>query len=184
MTGDMIVNLYLRDIWRSEQKHDIRCIFPSDKERLMDFMHTEFPDEKGWAMEAEHGWYEGTVLIAVDNQKIIGFACYDCSGKGYFGPFGVAKAYRGQHIGVELMYATFDAMKARHYGYAIIGWVSDDREGSPTEFYKKYAMASYIPHSDPHYTKYMQKVNMLNINIGGDYVEIDHFRNGENVNGC
>lgn len=175
MTGDMIVNLYLKDIWHTNGKCDIRHIFPSDKDRLLSFIQSEFPNEKGWVMEAEHGWYEGTVVIAVENMNIVGFACYDCSGKGYFGPFGVASAYRGKHIGIELMYAVFDAMKQKGYGYAVIGWVSDNREGSPTEFYKKWAMASYIPHSDPHYTKYMQKVNMENIHLQG-YDALDHFR--------
>lgn len=64
-------------------------------------------------MEVEHGWYEGTVVIAVKDHEIIGFACYDYTGKGYFGPFGVASDHRGEHIGVELMYAAFDAMKQR-----------------------------------------------------------------------
>lgn len=171
----MIINLYLRDIWREESNVSIRSIFPSDKEKMMFFMSQKFPDEPGWKMEVERGCYNGTVLIAVYNKKIIGFICYDCTGKGYLGPFGIDEKYRKQGVGKELLYACLDIMKAKGYGYAIVGWVSDDREGSPTNFYKKVAKAEYIPFSDPHYTLYRNKVEMENVSLCG-YDGLDHFR--------
>lgn len=145
MVGDMIVNLYQKDLWRDTRKYNIKRIFPSDKERLFSFIKENFPDEKGWLMEAEHAWHNGNVYIAVECEKIIGFACYDSSGKGYFGPFGVNKDYRSKGVGTELFYACLDAMKNDGYGYAIIGWVADkeDDEHSPVEFYEKTSQAKY-----------------------------------------
>ena len=175
MTGDMIINLYLREIWRQDLSISIRQIFPSDKQHVMNFMDREFSNEKGWKMEAERGWYNGTLLIVVKNEEIIGFICYDCTGQGYLGPFGISEKYRGQGIGKELLYACLDAMKIKGYGYAVVGYVSDDRVGSPTEFYKKVAKAEYIPFSNPHYTLYMNKVTMADETLAG-YDELDHFR--------
>lgn len=175
MTGDMIINLYLREIWRQDLSISIRQIFPSDKQHVMNFMDREFSNEKGWKMEAERGWYNGTLLIVVKNEEIIGFICYDCTGQGYLGPFGISEKYRGQGIGKELLYACLDAMKIKGYGYAVVGCVSDDRVGSPTEFYKKVAKAEYIPFSNPHYTLYKNKVTMANETLAG-YDELDHFR--------
>lgn len=175
MTGDMIINLYLREIWRQNLTISIRQIFPSDKQNMMDFMDCEFSNEKGWKMEVERGWCNGTLLIAVKDKEIIGFICYDCTGKGYLGPFGVSEKYRRQGIGKELLYACLDAMKIKGYGYGIVGWVSDDRKGDPATFYKKVAKAEYIPFSNPHYTLYKNKVSMANETLVG-YEELDHFR--------
>ena len=138
-------------------------------------MSEQFPNEKGWIMEVERGWYNGTLLIAVQDKQIVGFICYDCTGRGYLGPFGINKRYRKKGIGTELLYACLDDMKAKGYGYAIVGWVSDDRKGSPTDFYKKVAKAEYIPFSNPHYTLYKNKVEMENVALCG-YDELDHFR--------
>lgn len=162
MVGDMIVNLYQKDLWRDTRKYNIKRIFPSDKERLMSFIKKNFPDEKGWLIEAEHAWHNGNVYVAVECEKIIGFACYDSSGKGYFGPFGVNKDYRSKGVGTELFYACLDAMKNDGYGYAIIGWVADkeDDEHSPVEFYEKTSQAKYIPSSNPKNTIYSNKVNI------------------------
>ena len=47
MTGDMIINLYLREIWRQDLSISIRQIFPSDKQHVMNFMDREFFQRKG-----------------------------------------------------------------------------------------------------------------------------------------
>lgn len=154
MVGDMIVNLYMKDVWRTENKFGTRRIFPSDKEKLLDFIKDAFPKEKGWVMEAERAWQEGNVFLAVAEKKIIGFACFDCSGKGYFGPFGVLLDYRGKGVGTELFYACLDSMRNEGYGYAVIGWVDDSAVG----FYKRTADAVYIPNTEPNKTLYKRRV--------------------------
>lgn len=42
----MIVNLYAKDRWRIDCKYGTRVVFPSDSERVLNFVRKEFPDEK------------------------------------------------------------------------------------------------------------------------------------------
>lgn len=162
-TGDMIVNLYFRDRWREDNKFGTRVVFPSDSGRVLNFVRQEFPNEKGWLMEIDHALHEGKCIISVINNEIAGFACYDCSGKGYFGPFGVAKNHRGNGVGTELLYECFDEMKFCGYCYAIIGWVDDTAK----VFYEKTSNALYIPDSEPNKTLYMRRIKTM-IEFGDD----------------
>jgi len=157
-TGDMIVNLYLKDIWRTENLFHTRCVFPSDKKRVLAFVENEFPNEKGWLLEIDHAMHEGKCYISVLDNEILGFACFDCSGKGYFGPFGVAEKHRGKGVGTELLYACFEAMKFVGYGYAVIGWVDETAK----DFYVKAASATYIPYSEPYRTLYKRRILTAN----------------------
>jgi predicted N-acetyltransferase YhbS len=81
--------------------------------------------------------------IAQQDQKIIGFACYDAAALGYFGPTGVTENSRGKGIGKALLLACLLEMKLKGYGYAIIGWAG------PQEFYEKAVGAVAIPDSTP-----------------------------------
>ncbi len=56
-------------------------------------------------------------FIATENGKLVGFACYDSSSKGFFGPIGVDPQRRGENIGQALLVRTLTAM--REYGYYI-----------------------------------------------------------------
>ena len=42
-------------------------------------------------------------FIATENGKVIGFAFYDSSAKGFFGPIGVEPTRRGERIGQALL---------------------------------------------------------------------------------
>lgn len=68
-------------------------------------------------------------LVAIAQQQLVGFACYDATARGFFGPTGVAESHRGQNIGLALLYHTLAAMKAQGYAYAIIG------SAGPVDFY-------------------------------------------------
>lgn len=172
-TGDMIVNLYIQDIWRKTNNFNTRCVFPSDSERTLDFVKKAFPDESGWLMEITHALHEGKCYISVIDNKIIGFACYDCSGKGYFGPFGVIDEFRGKGVGTELFYACMDAMKVHGYGYAIIGWVDEKAK----QFYEKVANATYIDFSEPQHTLYKRRIMTVNeTGYGVTWDELDVYR--------
>jgi predicted N-acetyltransferase YhbS len=70
-------------------------------------------------------------LVAIVDGSLVGFACYDATARGFFGPTGVAEGLRGKGIGLALLYHTLEAMKAQGYAYAIIGGVG------PHEFYAK-----------------------------------------------
>ncbi len=84
-----------------------------------------------------------TCFIAVRNNAILGFACYDVTCRNYFGPEGVANDERGRGIGRALLLSALHAQRAQGYAYAIIGGVG------PAEFYAKAVGAIAIPGSTP-----------------------------------
>lgn len=109
-----------------------------------------------WAGEAENAFFLSPkgVYIAVrkvpgQKAEILGFACYDATVKGFFGPTGVAEAERGQGIGVALLLATLHGMKDNGYGYGIIGGAG------PVDFYKKCCGAIPIDGSSPGVYRHM-----------------------------
>ncbi|MBK8021737.1 MAG: GNAT family N-acetyltransferase [Chloroflexi bacterium] len=82
-------------------------------------------------------------FIATHEGKVVGFACYDATRRGFFGPTGVDDTYRGRKIGKALLLACLHDMLAQDYGYAIIGGVG------PAEFYAGACGAVIIPDSTP-----------------------------------
>ena len=97
----------------------------------------------------------GQCFIATEHGKILGFACYDSSAKGFFGPIGVLEEERGRQIGTRLLLKTLDAMKAAGYWYAIIGWVDD-----AAPFYQKTVNARFIEDASPENSVYSNMVFM------------------------
>jgi len=81
--------------------------------------------------------------IATKNKEVLGFACYDTTAKGFYGPTGVGEAARGTGIGKALLFKTMFALKDQGYVYGMIGGVG------PREFYEKAIGAVEIPGSDP-----------------------------------
>ncbi len=98
-----------------------------------------------WQSEAEVALARQPVacFIATQDEKIIGFACYDTTHKGFFGPTGVAEDARGLGLGKALLFRSLEALRDEGYAYAIIGGVG------PKEFYAKTCGAIEIPGSDP-----------------------------------
>jgi predicted N-acetyltransferase YhbS len=84
-----------------------------------------------------------TCFIAIQDEKMIGFGCYDATALGFFGPTGVAEEHRGKGTGKALLLACLLEMKLKGYGYAVIGAVG------PAEFYEKIVGATVIPDSEP-----------------------------------
>lgn len=71
-----MVNLYAKDRWRIDCKYGTRVVFPSDSERVLNFVRKEFPDEKGWLMEINHALH-----ICVDNnivEQYLNIYCPEC----------------------------------------------------------------------------------------------------------
>ena len=104
----------------------------------------------GWAAEAENSFFNDpkTIYIATredenGKNKILGFACYDATVKGFFGPTGVAEEERGQGIGKALLLVCLHGLKDLGYGYGIIG------SAGPVDFYKKCCNATVIDDSSP-----------------------------------
>ncbi len=106
-----------------------------------------------WASEAEVAFFrpERSIYIALEEyeedgkikSKLLGFACFDATVKGYFGPTGVAKEARGMGIGMALLLSTLYGMREADYAYCIIGGAG------PVDFYKKVCNATVIEDSVP-----------------------------------
>ncbi len=81
--------------------------------------------------------------IALDNDKLVGFACIETTANGFFGPTGVVEEARGRGIGKSLLVYALHQLQNLGYAYAIIGGVG------PKEFYAKHVGAIEIPGSNP-----------------------------------
>jgi GNAT superfamily N-acetyltransferase len=84
-----------------------------------------------------------TCYIATRDRRILGFACYDTTMRGFFGPTGVAEDARGLGLGKALLFKALEGIRDLGHAYAIIGGVG------PREFYAKNCGAIAIPGSDP-----------------------------------
>ena len=106
---------------------------------------------QGWAGEATKAILStpSKCFIAVYEKKIVGFACYDATTRGFFGPTGVEESMRGKGLGKALLFKTLSAMYDFGYAYAIIG------SAGPTNFYEKACGAVVIENSSPGYYKNM-----------------------------
>lgn len=146
---DMLVKLYtLPDAgpFVAEQRAagvDIRRALVPEKYIVVDWVRKTFG--LGWAAECETTFARQPVscFIAVENNQVLGFSCYDATYKNFFGPIGVNPALQGRKIGAALLVTTLQAQAAEGYAYAIIGGVG------PAEFYTKTVGAELIPDSVP-----------------------------------
>ena len=147
--GDMIIKLYeieMQGTFWTEQKAlgiALRKPIGPEKHAIIAWVFDHFGD--GWASEVEVALSNQprTCYVAIKNTKIIGFACYDATALGFFGPIGVAKPHRKKGTGTALMHACLLDMKNKGYGYAVVGGVED------TDFYKNTVGALEIPQSSP-----------------------------------
>ncbi len=161
---DMLVKLYkLPEVGPilarlGESGIEVRRAFPAEKPAITDWVRHQFGPN--WAAECEVALGNRPVscFIAVEKRPrqtpsvspydlpaevLLGFACYDATRKGMFGPQGVGEAYRGRGIGRALLLACLHAMAMEGYAYAVIGWAG------PIEFYTKTVGATVIAGSEP-----------------------------------
>lgn len=107
------------------------------------FIETNFT--LAWADETSVGFANKpvSVFIAVSEGRLLGFAGYECTRRGFFGPTGVVQYMQGRGIGKALLLACLGGLHEMGYVYAIIGGAG------PVEFYEKTVGASVIPESEP-----------------------------------
>lgn len=100
-----------------------------------------------WAEEAAVAFAHQPVscFVAFDGMTIVGFAVYECTYRGLFGPIGVDAAYRGRGIGAGLLMRCLEAMREMGYIYAVIG------QAGPREFFEKVCGAIAVPEHWPSY---------------------------------
>ena len=122
---------------------ELRKPIGPEKHAIIAWVFDQFGD--AWASEVDVALSNQpcTCFVAVKDTQIIGFACYDATALGFFGPVGVAKSHRKKGTGRALLTACLLDMKNKGYGYAVVGGVQD------TRFYKNTVGALEIPDSDP-----------------------------------
>jgi ribosomal protein S18 acetylase RimI-like enzyme len=146
---DMLVKLY--DLPDSRAAFDrlraagiiLRRALAPEKHKVIAWVRQTFSE--AWASEAEVAFSRRPVscFIAVQQKKIVGFACHDATCPNFFGPTGVDPNARKSGIGKALLFACLEDMKHEGFGYAIIGGVG------PAEFYAKAVGAVAIEGSEP-----------------------------------
>jgi len=122
-----------------------RAIVPN-KNLVVHWVKENFGEN--WAGECEVSFYNKPVscFIAIENNiNILGFSCYEATGKAFFGPTGVLEKYRGKGIGKILLLKAMHSLREVGYSYAIIGGAAS----SAVEFYKKTVNAVIIEGSEP-----------------------------------
>ncbi len=147
--ADMLIKLYEIETggsFEAEQKAlgiTLRKPIGPEKHAIIAWVYDRFGD--GWASEVEVALSNQprTCIVAVKDSKMIGFACYDATALGFFGPIGVAKSHRQKGTGKALLNACLLDMKNKGYAYAVVGGVTD------TDFYKHTVAALEIPDSEP-----------------------------------
>jgi predicted N-acetyltransferase YhbS len=145
---DMLVRLYdLPDAslyYRRAEEASVavRRADPWDHARYRRFVEGTFGEL--WAVEADLAYRQSpiTAFVAEREGRIVGFAAYECTRRGYFGPTGVQPDERGRGIGGALLFRCLESMCEMGYAYAIIGGVG------PQDYYKKVCGAFVIPGSE------------------------------------
>ncbi len=148
--ADLLVKLYeLEDDWSFLQRQSklgitIRKPIGPEKRPLIDWVAKTF--NPVWASEMDVALSNRplTAFIAVLDGQFIGFACYDATALGFFGPLGVAEPHRRNGTGRALCLSCLLDMKLAGYGYGIFGMAGPDL----WPYYNRVCGAVEIPGSD------------------------------------
>jgi len=146
---DMLVRLYELDdpseMYAKVEAHGIimRRARAYERHIVADWVGKHFSPK--WVSEVKIAFSRQPVscYLATRDKEVLGFACYDTTAKGFYGPTGVGEAARGTGIGKALLYKCMFALKEQGYVYGMIGGVG------PRAFYEKAIGAVEIPGSDP-----------------------------------
>lgn len=117
----------------------IRRPKPWEREKVTQFILKEFG--QGWADETLVSFSHVPVsaFIAVDGERVVGFAAYEATCRGYFGPTGVDPEYRKRGIGQVLLYEALAGLRDLGYVYGYIG------SPGPVAFYEKAVKGLLLP---------------------------------------
>ncbi|KAB2641338.1 MAG: GNAT family N-acetyltransferase [Verrucomicrobia bacterium] len=146
---DMLVCLYalpdVAELYREVAATGVtlRRVRAFEKHTVAAFARDNFSAK--WASEVEVACCRQPVscFIATREQHILGFACFETTQRGFYGPAGVTENARGLGLGKALLFKALEALRELGYAYAIIGGVG------PREFYAKACGAVEIAGSDP-----------------------------------
>ena len=153
---DMLVKLYnLPDTFPEEAFEKkgiiIRRAMAPDLVLIMRWIQKTFGP--GWTGECAVAFSRQPIscFIAINEGRVIGFACHEATCRGFFGPTGVESGFRGLGIGRRLLLECLQDMKNNGYAYAVIGGAG------PIDFYVKSIGATVIDGSVPGIYKDMLK---------------------------
>jgi GNAT superfamily N-acetyltransferase len=140
---DLLVNLLKLPTLEATHGFNIRRAQPFELTPVRRFVTENFSGS--WADEISVGFARQpiSVFVATIDRQLAGFAAYECTRRGFFGPSGVAQTAQGKGIGKALLLASLEAMREMGYVYAIIG------AAGPVRFYQKTVGAIIIPDSEP-----------------------------------
>ena len=146
---DLLVKLYELPSADSNQLSSlpagtrVRTAMAYEKDAVVDWVRRQFG--LAWASECDVAFSNRPIscYIATQSGAILGFACYDSTCRGFFGPIGLIEAMRGHGIGRALLLSCLRAMAAVGYGYAVVGGVQD------VDYYSRAVGAIEIPDSAP-----------------------------------
>ena len=147
---DLLIKLYdLPDFAEKideveQQGIQIRRARAFEKNQILEWINNVFGN--GWAGECDVAFSRQpiTCFIAVAEDGIVGFACHECTCRGFFGPIGVSEKHRRKDIGAALLAISLMDMAAMGYAYAIVG------DGSQVQtFYSRIVDVQPIDGSTP-----------------------------------
>jgi GNAT superfamily N-acetyltransferase len=151
--ADLLVKLY---DWKASEHAapagvTIRRAFAAEKRLVAQWVAERFGER--WASECEISFMRQPVacFIATDDLDVVGFATYDATARGFFGPTGVMESARHKGIGRALLLVTLQDMASQGYAYGIIGATTS------LDFYRKEIAAIEIPESTPGFYRGMLK---------------------------
>lgn len=145
---DMLVRLYdlpdgamLQQKLR-EQGIEVRRPLTAQKHVVSEWVRGNFSER--WASECEASFFRQPVacFVAVADDDLCGFACYEVACRNFFGPVGVAEGFRGREIGTLLTLKSLQSLRDYGYAYAIIGGAG------PCDFFRKRFAAMAIDGSE------------------------------------
>ena len=146
---DMLVRLYelpeTRELYDAVEAQGItlRRVRAYERHIVADWAGEHFSPK--WASEVKVACSRQpvTCYIATRDREILGFACYETTARGFYGPTGVGEEAQGSGIGKALLFKCMEGLKEMGYVYGVIGGVG------PREFYEKVCGATEIVGSDP-----------------------------------
>lgn len=142
--ADLLVNLLkLPAVETGTREFLVRRAQPFEISVVREFVAESF--SQSWADEISVGFARQpiSVFVATMNRELIGFAAYECTRRGFFGPMGVVEHAHGKGIGKALLLAAMWSLREMGYVYAVVG------AAGPVHFYQKTVGAIVIPDSEP-----------------------------------